>query len=175
MPKLTQEQQRFIVEHLAQYHSPQEVADLVQEEFGIVLPRSHVRAYNPEQVPTVAAKWRAIFVAARAAFLKAVEASPIAHRPFRLRELESLYRRAKARGADALAASFLKQAAEEVCDVFTNRRDLAVSGSHFIDPDHLGVGQDALTPEQAEARWALMIGNDPVAAVVAMREAEKDN
>jgi hypothetical protein len=120
--KLTEEQKTFIVRRLACFRSPTEVCLDVEEEFGVQLTRDHVRTYNPLQVQ-VSKKWAVLFEATRKAFVEEVGQEGIAHQSFRLRELADLYRRAKNRKNDVLAAQLLEQAAKEAGGAFTNRRD----------------------------------------------------
>lgn len=123
MPALSEDQKRRIVQGLACFRTPSEVAEDVEEEFGVKIDRSHVRKYNPDQVAEVAEKWRALFAATRQRFLAEVAEIPIYHQSFRLRELLDLYRKAKRN--PVLAASILEQAAKEAGGAFTNRRELS--------------------------------------------------
>lgn len=123
MPALNEDQKRFIVQGLACFRTPSEVAEAVKEEFGVEVPREQVRNYNPLQVD-VAAKWRALFVETRERFLADIAEIGIAHQSFRLRELLDLYQQAKRSRNAMLAASLLEQAAKERGGMFTNRREL---------------------------------------------------
>jgi len=137
--RLLEEHKRFIVQRLACFRSPTEVAEDVKEEFGIDVIRQTVRGYNPEQVQ-VAKKWKAIFDATRAAFLKATASSAIAHQAYRVSELTWWYRYAKSKKNPILARELLEQAAREMGGAFTNRRE-------GVD---LNVDLGSLTDEQLE-------------------------
>ncbi|WAI82289.1 MULTISPECIES: DUF2280 domain-containing protein [Achromobacter] len=50
MARLTEVHQRFIVQELACYDSPQQVSDSVREEFGVDVPRTQVARYDPTKV-----------------------------------------------------------------------------------------------------------------------------
>ncbi len=63
--------------------------------------------------------------ATRAAFLADAATIGIAHRAVRLRTLGRLADRAEAMGNLALAAEILEQAAKEVGNAFTNKREVA--------------------------------------------------
>lgn len=122
MAVLSDAQKRAIVQGLACFQTPSEVADSVKAEFGVEVPREQVRNYNPQQVE-VAKKWRSLFDATRAAFIAEVARHGIAHQAYRLGELDAMLRKAKATGNLVLAASLLEQAAREVGGMYTNRRE----------------------------------------------------
>lgn len=127
MPNLREEHKTFIVQRVAMYDSPTQVAEAVKDEFGITIGRQHVRAYNPAQC-TVATKWKAIFDATRKSFLESVSEIPIAARSVRLRALDRIYNKAEGEGDYSLACQILEQAAKEVGDVYTNRQKLEHMG-----------------------------------------------
>lgn len=123
MAKLTEAVKRHIVLELAMFRTPTEVSESVREVFGIEVDRRQVHEYDPEGSKSgdLAKKWKELHATTREEFKKATAAAAVSQRAFRLRELESLYRTAKSRGAITLAANFLEQAAKECGDVFTNR------------------------------------------------------
>ena len=104
---------------LACFDTPTEVAKQVKERFDISIERQQVYHYQTENA---AKEWRDLYAATREAYIKDTAASAIAQQGFRVRELEKLFLRAKARGADKLASEFLRQAAEEMGGVYTNAR-----------------------------------------------------
>lgn len=138
MPALNADQKRFIVQGLACFKTPSEVAEAVKEEFGIEVPREQVRNYNPLQVE-VAEKWRALFAETRERFLADVAEIGIAHQSFRLRELLDLYHNAKRSRNAMLAASLLEQAAKERGGMYTNRREVSGPGGGPIPLDRIEV------------------------------------
>jgi len=71
MPRLTDEHKTFIIQRLAMYGTPSQIAEAVKEEFGVTIDRQLVRFYNPTQVQP-AKKWTAIFEATRASFLESL-------------------------------------------------------------------------------------------------------
>lgn len=122
---LNGEQRRFIVVRLACFETPTEVAVAVKEEFGIELDRRTVAHYSPERAGADTGKaWRRLFDETRRTYLEDLSSVFIAQQNYRLRQLQKLFDRAKARGADKLAADYLRQAAEEVGGAFTNARAL---------------------------------------------------
>lgn len=127
--QLSKDVRRFIVVRLACFETPTEVAAAVNETFGLTLDRRNISHYHPEYAGADLAKeWRGLFAATRKAYLEETADIPVAQQAFRLRQLQSLYDRAKLRGNDKLAAEHLRQAAEEVGEVYTNSRRLQHSG-----------------------------------------------
>ena len=70
--KLTPEARIFILERLARFVPPQDVAEAVRLEFGFEVSRQLVETHDPTKAAgkDLAPKWRDIFVTARAAFEK---------------------------------------------------------------------------------------------------------
>jgi hypothetical protein len=123
MARLTETIQRFIVERLAMHDTPTEVAAAVKDEFGVEVTREQVRHYDPDRPESdVSKNWRAVHAAARTRFESEVSEIPIAKRSYRLRQLQDMAVRAKARGNHVLAAQLYEQAAKEVGEAYTNRR-----------------------------------------------------
>jgi hypothetical protein len=137
----------FIVQRLAMYDTPQQVADAVKDEFNVDVVRQHVRIYDATQTKS-AKKWRALFNSTRKQFLEKIADIPIANRAVRLRRLERMAVAAEAKGNRPLAAQLLEQAAKEVGDTFTNRRELTGKGGAPLVPKH---DLDEMTTEQLVA------------------------
>jgi hypothetical protein len=125
MAKLDDPAKLFIVQALACFDTPQQVADAVREEFGVEISRVQVQGYDPTKRAgdRLSKKLKAIFEATRKRFLDEVEKVPIASQTYRLRNLQRLHEKAQQRGNMALAAALLEQAAKEVGGVYTNRRE----------------------------------------------------
>lgn len=121
MPKLDATVQAFIVERLACFDKPTEIADAVKEEFGIVIPRQQVEVYDPLK-GCKTKKWVELHAATRKAFLDTRAGLAITHRAWRQRELEDMVRKAKKQKNYKLAAELLEQAAKEEGEAFTNHR-----------------------------------------------------
>jgi hypothetical protein len=124
MAKLTQELQAFVVQQLACFLTPSEVAAAVSEEFGAEIGRQQAWKYHPANNPDLAPKWRVMFDATRAAFVAETATIGIAHRAYRLRRLERYLHSAEETKRYALAAQLLKQAAEEMGGSYTSRREI---------------------------------------------------
>lgn len=127
MAKLNEAEQRFIVQALACYDTPTQVADAVKEEFGLEVTRQQVAAYDPTKVTSkaLAKKWRDLFASTRERFRKEVAEIPIADQAYRLRQLHRMVQEAMRRKNIVLAASLLEQAAKEQGGMFTNRREVS--------------------------------------------------
>lgn len=121
MPALEEKVKVYIVERLACFDKPSEVAEAVKEEFGVTIPRQQVEVYDPEKGCKVK-KWIALHAATRAAFLEKKSGLAITHRAWRQRELEDLVRRAKKARNYKLAAELLEQGAKEEGDYYVNAR-----------------------------------------------------
>jgi len=121
MPALTDSQKEFIVERLACFGKPSEIADAVKEEFGVVIPRQQVEVYDPEKGCKVK-KWIELHAAIRKAFLDKRSGLAITHRSWRLQELEDMARKAKKSRNYKLAKELLEQAAKEDGDFYVNAK-----------------------------------------------------
>lgn len=124
---LTREQQVFVVQLLACFKTPSEVAALVKEEFGVNIERQNVRHYNPLQSPDVAGEWKDLFERTREEFLKQTTQIAVYNQTYRLAELQDLYHLAKSAGNIILAAALLEQIAKECGGQFTNKQQQDVS------------------------------------------------
>ena len=83
----------FIVQSLACFETPQQVADTVKQEFGIEIERQQVSAYDPTK-PTgknLSKKLKDLFHKARAEFKTNVFDIPLANKAVRLKELQKIY------------------------------------------------------------------------------------
>lgn len=158
MAKLTEDQKAFIVRELAMFRTPSEAAERVKEEFGVNVDRRQVHEYNPlaSHKAPVAEKWRDLFHATREQFLRDQATIPIAHRSYRLRQLNDMERKAMQMGNLSLAAALLKQAAMEVGEMFTNRREFSGprgAGNRYADLNEMTIEQI-----DAELRELLGVG-----------------
>lgn len=127
MATLNDAAKRFIVQALACYDTPTEVAAALKDEMGIDAPRTQVAQYDPTKVAgaKLAKKWRDLFEDTRKKFREAVAEIPIADQAFRLRQLGKIYDRHMVRGNVVAAAAVLEQAAKEQGGMFTNKREVS--------------------------------------------------
>lgn len=124
--ELPDEVKTFVVQALACFDTPSEVARAVKDDFGLAMSRQAVQAYDPTKQAgaDLSAEFKALFEATRALFLKDTADIAVSHRSVRLRRLQRLADRAEAMGNLAMAASLLEQIAKEVGNVFTNKREI---------------------------------------------------
>lgn len=136
MAKLSDDVKTFIVQQLAMYESPSDVAAAVKETFDVAVTRQGVHFYDP----TVGAehageKWVVLFHHTRAAFIDDMSSIGIAQRSTRLRWLDQSARRLLSKGNVLGAAQLLEQAAKEVGGMFTNRRELTGKDGDPLIPE----------------------------------------
>jgi hypothetical protein len=124
--KLSVEVQTFVVQSLACFDSPSTVVAAVKKEYGEEITRQAVEGYDPNKKAgaNLAEKWKLLFEETRKAFLEDTSQIAISHRAVRLRALQRMAEKAEAQGNMVLAASLMEQAAKEVGDSYTNRREL---------------------------------------------------
>lgn len=124
--KLSVEVQTFVVQSLACFDSPSVVVDAVRKECGETITRQSVEGYDPTKKAgaQLAARWKALFEETRKTFLEDTAGIAISHRAVRLRALQRMSDKAEGQGNMVLAKDLLKQAAEEMGNAYTNRREL---------------------------------------------------
>lgn len=145
-PGMTDEVKAFVVQALASFDSPSQVVESVKAEYGLLLTPQGVQAYDPTRYSgrKLAQKWRILFEKARQSFIDDASSIPIAHRSSRLRALQRMAAKAESKGNFPLAAQLHKQAAEEMGNAYTNRRE--ITGKD---------GKDLPAPPPAVAIFAL--------------------
>ncbi|RVJ93090.1 DUF2280 domain-containing protein [Sinorhizobium meliloti] len=123
---LKEEVKTFIVQSLACFDTPSTVVEAVRKEFGATITRQSAEGYDPTKKAgsNLAEKWRLLFEETRKTFLEDTATIAISHRAVRLRALQRMAEKAETQGNMVLAASLMKQAAEEVGNAYTNRREL---------------------------------------------------
>lgn len=127
MPALTEPQKMFIVQALARFQTPSEVVAGVKEELGLDIPKQQAEAYDPtkHQGRQLSKKWREVFAATRKAYLENVADVPLAHRGYRLQQLQDLYDKARKAGKTGnipLARDILIEAEKIIGDMYSNRQ-----------------------------------------------------
>lgn len=135
-----------IVQALACYDTPSQVAKFVKDEFGLDVPRQQVAMYDPTKPAGkgLSAKLAQIFHATREAFLKDVSNIPVSKQSYRLRVLQRAVERAEARGNAPLVAQLLEQAAKEVGGAYTNRREVTGKDGGPVSMAHATVTKEEL-------------------------------
>lgn len=150
--KLKNEHRAFIVQRVACYDSPKEVADALKEEYGIEISPQAVEVYDPTKRAGkgLAKTWRDLFELTRKAFLEDVTAHvPEANKAVRIRALANSARAMKSRGNHLGAAQLLEQISKEMGNVYTNRRELTGKDGEAVKMD---VKHTDLTDEQLDNR-----------------------
>ena len=113
MAQLTEPMKLFIVQALACYDTPTQVANAVKEEFGIEVTRQQMARYDAPKATAkdLSKKLRDVFAATREAFLADVSTIPIAQQAFRLRVLQRTLNKVEGQGNVAMVSQLLEQAA----------------------------------------------------------------
>lgn len=123
MATLSNDVKAFIVQALACFDTPSQVAAAVKEEFGIEVSRQQCESHDPTKYAgrDLAKRWRILFEDTRKRFREETADIPIANRAHRLRTLGRMAEKAEGMRNLALTAQLLEQAAKEVGDVYVNR------------------------------------------------------
>lgn len=124
MAALNSEVKGFIVQALACFDTPSQVAEAVKNDFGLVVTRQQVESHDPTKVSGkgLAAKWVTLFHDTRKRFREETAEIPIANRAYRLRALGRFVEKAEGMRNLALALQVLEQAAKECGDMYVNRQ-----------------------------------------------------
>lgn len=136
--KLSREQQTYVVQALACFDSPAVVVAALKKDFGVVISPQAVECYDPTKKAgrNLSVRWKALFEETRKTFLEDTATIAISHRAVRLRALQRMADKAETQGNMVLASSLLKQAAEEVGNAYTNKRELTGPGGGPIQTEN---------------------------------------
>ncbi|EPM7254373.1 TPA: DUF2280 domain-containing protein [Pseudomonas aeruginosa] len=157
MAVLSSEVKAFIVQALACFDTPAQVAASVREEFGIEVSRQQCESHDPTKSAgrDLAKRWRTLFEDTRKRFREEIADIPIANRAYRLRALGRMAERAEGMRNMALAAQLYEQAAKESGGVYTNKHQHEVSG-----PNGAPVAVAAMTKEDYKQARKEMLAED---------------
>lgn len=135
-PKYSDEVKTRIVQSLACFDSPSVVAKAIKAEFVVEISPQACEAYDPNKVAgkKLSERFRLLFAETRKAFLEDTSQIAISHRAVRLRALQRMAEKAETQGNMVLAANLMEQAAKEVGDSYTNRRELTGKGGAPLQP-----------------------------------------
>lgn len=124
MAALSNEVKAFIVQALACFDTPSQVAAAVREEFGLEVTRQKCEAHDPTKRAgrDLAKRWVTLFEDTRKRFREETAEIPIANRAFRLRGLGRMAEKAENMRNLALTAQLYEQAAKECGDMYINRK-----------------------------------------------------
>ncbi|MNV15831.1 hypothetical protein D3C71_1065700 [compost metagenome] len=146
MAVLQREVKAFIVQALACFDTPSQVAEAVQKEFGLTITRQQVESHDPTKTSgkCLAKRWVTLFHDTRQRFRDDTADIPIANRAFRLRALGRMAERAESIKNLALAAQLMEQAAKETGGAYTNRQQVDLSSADgSMSPKAAPTGIDA--------------------------------
>ena len=107
--KLTTAQQEYVVRRLAAFDSPLAIARSLRAEFGIDISRNSIWRYDPTRYRKCAARWKALFFAAREAMLRDKGQAAALDRAVRLRGRTRAALRALDAHADAMLDALLRR------------------------------------------------------------------
>ena len=127
MAALKEPVKMFIVQSLACFETPQQVADAVMQRFGIEIDRRQCENYDPTKFAgrNLSKKLKDLFERTRQDFRKNVEDIAIANKAFRLNELQKMYEDS---GKNKRAKqNLLKQAFQET-DGRVTKHDVTTNG-----------------------------------------------
>ncbi|EHF4933257.1 DUF2280 domain-containing protein [Enterobacter hormaechei] len=124
MAALSPEVKAFIVQALACFDTPTQIASQVKQEFGLDISIQQVSSYDPTKAiaKNLGQKWIDLFNATRSRFQTELSDIPIANKAYRLRALNRMMTSAEKMRNMALAASLMEQAAKEVGDAYSNKQ-----------------------------------------------------
>lgn len=150
MAALSNEVKAFIVQALACFDTPSQVAAAVREEFGIEVTRQQCESHDPTKRSgkDLAKRWVTLFEDTRARFREETAEIPIANRAYRLRALGRMVEKVEGMRNYGLALQILEQAAKEVGDVYVNRQTKNENPHDNVPPTRVQVDVvDARKPD----------------------------
>ncbi|UXI52673.1 DUF2280 domain-containing protein [Acinetobacter variabilis] len=114
----------FIVQALACRDTPQEVAELVKQEFKLSVDRVQVAAYDPTKAAgkNLSKKFVDLFYETREKFDAGLIDIPIAQKYYRLKQYQKHLEK-NARNT-VMSLNIMKQAAQDLGGQFTNRQEI---------------------------------------------------
>ena len=150
MAALSNEVKAFIVQALACFDTPSQVAAAVREEFGLEVTRQKCEAHDPTKRAgrDLAKRWVTLFEDTRKRFREETAEIPIANRAYRLRALGRMVEKVEGMRNYGLALQILEQAAKEVGDVYVNRQTKNENPHDNVPPSRVQVDVvDARKPD----------------------------
>lgn len=151
MATLKEPVKMFIVQSLACRDTPQEVAELVKQEFKISIDRVQVAAYDPTKAAgkNLSKKFVELFHKTRADFDAGLIDIPIANKHYRLKQYQKqLERNVK---NTVMSLKILEQAAKDCGGQFTNKQEITGAGGGPIQNENTVV----ITATDEQVRQAI--------------------
>jgi len=157
--KLSSDQQTAVVMALASFDAPTTIASKLLAEHGIEITVQAIECYDPTKKAgsKLSPRWTQLFHSARQQFVTDTAGIGIAHRAVRLHMLDRMARRAEGAGEFAMAAALLEQAAKEVGDIYSNRRQ--ISGGADGHVGRSGVAYELMSPDDRDVLRAVLTRN----------------
>lgn len=134
MATLEDSERKQIVERLACYESPSDVAAWATETFGKQIERQQVEHYDPTRSDKTGQTWVELFKETRKTFNEDASRVAIAQKLWRLRQLQEIVSDSDTEEADRLKA--MEQAAKEMGEAYTNKRLLEHTGQDGGPVEH---------------------------------------
>lgn len=137
----------FIVQSLACFDTPQQVADAVKQEYGIEVSRSQCQVYDPTKYSgrNLSKKLKDLFERSRKEFRENIEDIAIANKAFRLNELQKMYEDS---GRNKRAKqNLLKQAFQETDGRVTRQEVTGANGGAIKTENEQKATQPKYTPD----------------------------
>lgn len=133
--KLPEEAKAYIVTELACFEKLSKVVDEVEKRFGIKITPQAAERYNPTRAQSrnLSKQLKLLFEETRKRYIEDTSDIAISHRADRLRRLQRMVEKADSVGNIVVAAALLEQAAKEVGDAYTNRRQVEHSGGMVLN------------------------------------------
>ena len=127
----------FIVQALACRDTPQEVAELVSQEFGVKIDRVQCSTYDPtkQRGKNLSKKFVALFYETREKFDEGLIDIPIAQKFYRMRQ----YQRHLEKNArnTVMSLNIMKQAAQDLGGQFTNKQEITGAGGGPLQSENV--------------------------------------
>ena len=157
MAALKPEIKAFIVQSVACFDTPSQVAESVLKEFGVKINRQQVEQHDPTKASgkKLAKKWVDMFNDTRSRFQTQIADIPIANKAYRLRTLDRMATRTETMKNFALTAQLIEQAAKEVGDAYTNKLKVESTGANG---GPIKTESVSLTSDEAAELYRKMMG-----------------
>lgn len=141
----------FIVQALACRDTPQEVADIVKQEYGIKIERSQVALYDPTKAAgkNLSKKFIDLFNETREKFDAGLIDIPIAQKFYRMRQYQKHLEK-NARNT-VMSLNIMKQAAQDLGGQFTNRQEITGKDGKPIETINQNVPTDSYLKSREQA------------------------
>jgi hypothetical protein len=128
MPRnlLTDDAKLFVLQSLACYVSPSEVAKQVKEHFKITIGLPAILHYDPTKAQgrQLSEELKELFYELREKFKTDLDNIPCANAAYRLGVIQRVIEKAESQGNTAMVLQAAEQAAKERGGAYTNRREL---------------------------------------------------